>query len=786
MHIKQIFFALVLISLLIFFLGCGSKSETVGPRSDYTTVAEELERVIIHEMNDKGLPAVSIALVDDQEIVWAKGFGFADIDKKIPATAETMYRVGSVSKLFTDIAIMQLVERGELDLDAPITQYLTDFQVKNPFNKSITLRQLMSHRSGLVREPPMGNYFDPTEPTLLQTVQSLNSTTLVYKPESRTKYSNAGISVVGYLLERIQNQPFAKYLQQAVLKPMGLQKSAFDPTPEIRQHLAKAYMWTYDGREFIAPTFELGTSPAGSMYSTVSDLSRFLGILFNRGKGPGRQILKPETLEEMWTPQFAEAGKKRDFGIGFSIGDLAGHRRIGHGGAIYGFATQLGAMPDAKLGVTVVTSMDGANTVMTRIANHALKSMLAVRAGQSIQKMQLTGPVDPELARRLDGKYKKRNRSMELVERNGRLFVWRGSFRAEVKALGDTLMTDDRLAYGTKLIPTGQDQIIVHGESYTRVPNYKPKPVPEKLRGLIGEYGWDHNTLYILEKDDQLHALIEWFLLYPLKEITQDVFAFPDYGLYHGEKLVFKRDAYGLATEVNAAEVIFKRRPVSLQEGETFRIQPIKPIKNLREIALTTQPPKEEGEFFKPDLVDLATLDPTVKFDIRYASTNNFMGTVFYEQSKAFMQRPAAEALVRIHQSLKGKSYGLLIHDAYRPWYVTKMFWDATPEHLKHFVANPSKGSIHNRGAAVDLTLYDLKTGRPVQMVSGYDEFSERAYPDYPGGTSLQRWHREFLRDAMEEQGFTVYRWEWWHFNYKDASKYPILNLPFEEIKRKK
>ena len=114
----------------------------------------------------------------------------------------------------------------------------------------------------------------------------------------------------------------------------------------------------------------------------------------------------------------------------------------------------------------------------------------------------------------------------------------------------------------------------------------------------------------------------------------------------------------------------------------------------------------------------------------------------------------------------------MLIHDAYRPWYVTKVFWDATPDDKKVFVANPANGSRHNRGCAVDLTLYDLKTRKPVEMVSTYDETTARAYPDYPGGTSLQRWHRKLLRDAMEAEGFTVYEAEWWHFDYKDWKSY--------------
>jgi D-alanyl-D-alanine dipeptidase len=148
----------------------------------------------------------------------------------------------------------------------------------------------------------------------------------------------------------------------------------------------------------------------------------------------------------------------------------------------------------------------------------------------------------------------------------------------------------------------------------------------------------------------------------------------------------------------------------------------------------------------------------------------------------AYLQRPAAEALKRVHDRLSEHGYGLLIYDAYRPWHVTKMFWDATPEKYHNFVADPAKGSRHNRGCAVDLTLYDLKTGKPVEMVSGYDEFSDRAFPDYPGGTSRQRWHRDLLRRAMQAEGFSVYEAEWWHFDYKDWQKYPILNKTFEEL----
>jgi D-alanyl-D-alanine dipeptidase len=212
----------------------------------------------------------------------------------------------------------------------------------------------------------------------------------------------------------------------------------------------------------------------------------------------------------------------------------------------------------------------------------------------------------------------------------------------------------------------------------------------------------------------------------------------------------------------------------------------VRPVSELRKEALAAQPPREVGDFRQPDLVELITLDPTIKLDIGYAATSNFLSTPMYSQARAFLQRPAAEALVRVAAALRDKGYGLLILDGYRPWYVTEMFWDATPNDKKIFVADPKNGSRHNRGCAVDLTLYDLKTGAAVKMPSGYDEMSERAYADYTGGTSEERERRTILRAAMEKEGFTVYPQEWWHFDYKDWKYYSIMNVPFEQLGKKK
>ncbi|HEX9728686.1 MAG TPA: serine hydrolase [Gemmatimonadales bacterium] len=762
--------------------GCGD-SGNHAPRADYQPVVAELRAFIEHEMADKRIPAISIALVDDQEIVWARGFGYADPDDRVPATAQTVYRVGSVSKLFTDLAVMQLVELGRINLDTAVQTYLPAFTPENPYDTPITLRELMSHRAGLVREPPVGHYFDPTEPSLAATIGSLSHTRLVYPPTDRIKYSNAAIATVGYVLERLNEEPFARYVARAVLDPLRMERSSFEPGPAIVSHLATGYMWSYHGVAQPAPTFQLGMAPAGSMYAPVTDLAWFLTALFAGGQGERGRVIDPGTLDKMFTPQFADSGATSGYGIGFSLGTIDGERTIGHGGAIYGFSTQVAALPGPKLGVAVASSMDVTNAVVNRIADHALRLMRARRDGRPFPRAETTGPVPDSVLAGVAGRYAGGGNTIDIVRHGADLHAWidRPGFRVRLRAIGDTLVVDDRLWYGPRLVPI-DGGLVAGGDTLRRVPNRLPRAAPARWVGLIGEYGWDHNTLFILERDGVLHALIEWFFLYPLHEVSRDVFAFPEWGLYAGERVVFERGERGPAGAAVAAGVRFERRHVGTEQGETFHIDPVTPVADLRAAALAAAPPVQPDTLRDPELVELRALDRTIRYDIRYASTDNFMRALFYDTARAMLQRPAAEALVRVHQRLRRAGYGLLIHDAYRPWYVTKMFWDATPEAQKIFVADPAAGSRHNRGAAVDLTLYESATGRPVEMTGGYDEFSDRSFAEYPGGTSRQRWLRELLRTTMEAEGFAVYEFEWWHFDYRDWRAYPVLNVQFGDV----
>lgn len=290
-------------------------------------------------------------------------------------------------------------------------------------------------------------------------------------------------------------------------------------------------------------------------------------------------------------------------------------------------------------------------------------------------------------------------------------------------------------------------------QSPDSLPSKPPPAPPAAWLALIGAYASGADTFYVFEDRGALAVLVK---LSPPTRLAQ-----PPESIFTLHRL-----AMGPA------------------DGGQLRLQPLRPVAELLQIDRNLVPPAESGAFLAPDLVEPARLDSSIHLDIRYATTNNFLGSVFYSSKHAFLQRPAAEAVVRAARALRRQGYGLLIHDAYRPWYVTKVFWDATPPESRWLVANPAQGSKHNRGAAVDITLYYLATGKPVEMPSTYDEATPRAVADFPGGTSRQRWHRALLRRVLEAEGFTANPSEWWHFDYRDWQRYPIMNRTFEELLR--
>ncbi|MFM1872782.1 MAG: hypothetical protein RL398_2204, partial [Planctomycetota bacterium] len=735
--------------------------------------AADLRDYVERQLREQGVPGATIAVLDvdpatGAERRWAAGFGSASAaGEAMPFDA--VGRVASISKLYTATAAMVLAERGQLDLDAPVATYVPGFAPADAFGVPVTLRHLMGHRAGIVRESPVGHYFDPSEPSLAATVQSLNDTALVHTPGSAFKYSNPGVGVVGLAVANVTGKPFEQAVAELVLEPLALRDSSFLPRQDLLARVPHGVMWTYDGRTIPTPQWAFGYGPAANLYATAEDLVRFARSWLPRAE---RTVVSPAALERMWE---LPDGATRGCGLGFFVRRLDDRRVVGHGGAVYGFASAIAAMPEEGLAVAVICSKDFANEVSDAIADRALRALLANRRGERLAAPAYPMPLGVTAARALAGRWRCGDNWVQLAERCGDLYYDPNiGVRTRLRRATDgALVADDPLGIDTArrltILPNGN---LHDGEvEYVRDDSVPAAPTGE-LPEYLGEYGWDHNTLIVYEDQGQLGVLIEWVVRDLPEPTRRDAFRFPP-GMYGGDQLVFERDAKGKVVAAVVGGARFARRP---EPDADFRIRPVGDIAQLRIAAALATPPAQPAGLRAFDLVDLGELSPTLRLDVRYATTNNFLGTQVYEKPIAKLQRPAAAALLRVHQTLAAKGLGLVVFDAYRPWSVTKVFADATPPDMQHFVANPRYGSRHNRGCAVDLSLYDLATGEVVQMPSGFDEFTARAYPDYPGGTSRQRHFRELLRTAMEAEGFSVNEHEWWHFDFADWQQYPIGN----------
>jgi D-alanyl-D-alanine dipeptidase len=287
---------------------------------------------------------------------------------------------------------------------------------------------------------------------------------------------------------------------------------------------------------------------------------------------------------------------------------------------------------------------------------------------------------------------------------------------------------------------------------------------------LVGGYGATEGEAMILERDGALYLARGSAPAVRLIALGAGRYR-ADTGVVIAARDAIVVDGHALPRRDFGAETEAAMRAAVRRDGAT-----------LRAAALAASPPAEPATRRTADLVALKGLVPHVRIDTRYATANNFTGQPIYERPGAYLQRPAATALARVAARLAPQGFGLVIYDAYRPWFATKLFWDIAPPEKHIFVADPAKGSRHNRGCAVDLGLYDLRSGKIVSMPSRYDEMSARAYPDFAGGTDTARAHRALLRAAMESEGFTVYEAEWWHFDYRDWADYPIGTISFTAI----
>lgn len=309
-----------------------------------------------------GQPGISMAIVYDQELVWSKGFGFADVNKKRPATEDTLYRIASITKLFTNTAVLHLRDDGKLQLDDPITKHLPWFNIQNKFPDAppITIRHLLTHTSGLPREAAFPYWTDNEFPTFEQIKEALVGQETPFPTETTFKYSNLALSLAGEIVTIVSGIDYTDYVQQFILDPLGMKDTLVNSPDPRNSRLATGYGRRMpDGSRAISPfTDGKGITPAGNMTTSVKDLAKFAMLQFRDGLAGGEQILRGSTLREMHHVQWLSPDWVTGIGLGFFSQRLKGTTITGHGGAVLGYRTLLRMSLTEKIATIVFMNAD--------------------------------------------------------------------------------------------------------------------------------------------------------------------------------------------------------------------------------------------------------------------------------------------------------------------------------------------------------------------------------------------------------------------------------------------
>jgi CubicO group peptidase (beta-lactamase class C family) len=467
---------------------------------DWAYLQRRLRWFIRRGLRKTGVPGLSIALVHDQQLVWAAGFGCADRERRIPAAPDTVYQIGSITKVLNAVAILQLVESGRMGLDRPITDYLPEFAMHTrwPRAASITPRALLSHHAGLPTYY-LKSFF--SDQPLTELMHALRDEHLAYEPHTVFNYSNLGPNLLGLALERLTGSPYADEVRRRLLAPLGMRHTGAAPTGEIGARLARGYV-----HDASAPPTPVRDVPAGGLYSNVLDLARFMRMVFAGGELDGRHVLDAALLTESLTPQYANCALDfgQRFGLGWMLSGLpiaGGGRQAWHNGGTKAFLSQLALLPEHKLGVVVLANADTAGNLVYETAEQALRLALETATGVAppaeTAEPEIAVPRD-QLARQV-GEYslmgslaritlgKKRLRLHVLNHVLDLVPVAPDRFRVEFNLLG---IKSVPIAFPPVEFAEVQgrrfallrDRVVVPAE---RVPPY---PVPDAWRRFVGDY----------------------------------------------------------------------------------------------------------------------------------------------------------------------------------------------------------------------------------------------------------------------------------------------------------
>lgn len=463
-------------------------------KSGERLVLEEIEGYLVEEMNRRQIPGLSVALVKGENIAWSKGFGFADLANSTPATAETVYRVASVSKPVLAVGLLKLVERGKLNLDDPVNDLMDDVKIRTRFREQPTVRNLLTHTSGLpVHVDPI--YFNPEEAVPLKEMIR-ESAIAVRPPNEEIVYSNTAFNIIGYLIELLSGMPYPKYMEEEIFKPLEMHSSSFEQTPQIKRLMAQPYTRRPGGTpEPVKPWYggSMPEKPCGSLFSTAIDLARFLVSQMNGGYYKGRRILKEETIEEMHRLQASAGASRSGYALSWKRSWYYGRPMLSHTGGNLGWTAHVAFYPEVKTGVVILCNFND-NTGWRPPAKEVLHLLMGGTLYFNPESIRVESI--PESWSRLLGVYTREFQEVHVKTEPGHLILEMGPAKAYLEAIDEARFLvhggkSDGMELTFEFDENGfAKQIDLETEVYRRHIEYK-RMVDEnaELRGLwIGDY----------------------------------------------------------------------------------------------------------------------------------------------------------------------------------------------------------------------------------------------------------------------------------------------------------
>ena len=460
-------------------------------------IIERFHREIPELMTKYDIPGIAIAVIDRQSVLWAEGFGSTDRSGGIPVTPGTPFSVQSTSKTITATAILLAVQDGLLDLDAPIRRYFPEFSIRSRFDadpaSQITLRHLLSHTAGLTHEAPVGNNFAPESPSFDAHVASIMRTWLRFPVGDRYSYSNLGIDLAGYALERASGKPFATYVTERLLKPLGMNDSTFDPVLiQQRRDRAIGHKKSYANVPVPIPMI-----PSGGLYTSVADLAKFVRFHLNRGTGDSGRILRERLLSEMYRIPSPVDGQEEGYALGVGLRRHDGRSYFTHGGGGFGFLSDMLWYPDPGIGIVVLTN-SADHPLQGDLALRILDAFLARRKSSSspIRKESAATVASAPVSRFL-GTYAGRSGLIRVEERDSEVRFVSGKESFPLRPLSSTeamlILPDHSVKYRFQFSAMGRPSKMMKvkdGETwdYNDSPSDGPGPDLASWASFVGEY----------------------------------------------------------------------------------------------------------------------------------------------------------------------------------------------------------------------------------------------------------------------------------------------------------